>query len=204
MKKSILFMLYAVFPLFVFAQNADTILSSATKNFKKIKCLKSIYNIQLTENNNTSSHNGCIILQGNKYVNYFNGTTIWFNGKTMWTLVKENEEVTITEPDKDDLMNSNPYYFLDNYKKDFNAKLTASNTSSYVIQLTPKQNNSEIKKFLITLSKANYQPLKFQINSKKNNVTITIKSYESIKSYKTSAFTYDKGKCPEAEIVDLR
>lgn len=204
MKKLLVFFILSVMPLSFFAQNATKILDTATANFKKLKCLKSTYTIGITEKNQTSSYNGAIIMQGNKYVNYINGTTIWFNGKTMWTLVEENEEVTITEPNASELMSSNPYYFLNSYKKDFNSSLINASGNNYVVQLTPKKQDNDLSKIIITLTKSNYKPTRLQVNTKKNVVDIMIKSYINHHTYKNSSFTFNPKLYSNVEVVDLR
>ena len=204
MKKLLLLFTFCLFPIFLNAQTANNILDKVTSSFKKIKCLKSRYSLKLTENGKSSSHIGCIIIQGNKYVNYINGTTIWFNGKTMWTLVEENEEVTITEPSSSEINNSNPYHFINSYKTEFNSQLINSSGNAYIIQLTPKQSNNEFKKMVVNVSKGTYQPVKLALYTNKSTISIDIQTYESIRPYNSKTFSFNKRKYPNVEINDLR
>ncbi len=204
MKKIFVLFFFVFVNCILNAQNADDILNKAAASFKKIKCLKSSYTLKVNESGHLSEHKGCIIIQGNKYVNYFNGTTIWFNGKTMWTLSEENEEVTITQPSSSELINSNPYHFLDSYSKEFNATLINANGNYYVIRLIPKKNNTDIKKILINISKSDYKPTKITLDAKKSSVIIVIKTYQEIRPYNSKSFSFNKNKYPNVEIIDLR
>ena len=204
MKKYLLLFTFCLCPLFANAQTANNVLDKVASSLKKIKCLKSRYSLKLTENGNSSSHVGCIIIQGNKYVNYFNGTTIWFNGKTMWTLVEDNEEVTITEPSSSDINNSNPYNFIYSYKSKFNTQLINSSGNTYIIQLTPKHSNNEFNKMIVTVSKGTYQPIKLVLYTNKSTISIGIQTYESIRPYNSNTFSFNKRKYPNVDINDLR
>jgi len=204
MYKKLLIIIIYILPLCANAQTAVSILDNATSSLKKIKCLKSRYTLKLTENGKTTSHTGCIIMQGNKYVNYINGTTIWFNGKIMWTLVESNDEVTITQPSLSELSNSNPYHFLNSYKVDFNSKLIHSTGNIYIIQLIPQKPNNELKKIIISISKTNFQPTKIELHTNKSTISISIKTYESIRPYNSKTFTFNKKHYPDVEIIDLR
>jgi len=201
--KKILF-LFFLFPLFTFAQSPQSILDKATSKFKSIKCLKSAYTLSMSDNGHSSSHKGCIIIQGNKYVNYLNGTTIWFNGKTMWTLVEENGEVNITEPSSSELMYSNPYHFLNSYKKDFKVYLLNSSLNHYSLQLIPKEINNDLKKIIISINKQSFQPSRIQLNTGKSVISIDINSYQSVKTYNSKSFTFNTKNYPNVDVIDLR
>lgn len=186
------------------AQDASKIMDAITSSIKKHKSIKSSYTIIYNEGGKTNSHNGAIILQGNKYVNKINGTMTWFNGKTMWAYVEDNEEVTVTNPTADEIASSNPYSFLNTSKQEFNASLLSSNSSQYTIKLTPKTKKEDINNIILNVKKASYQPIDMTIDMKKSKMTIRLNNFETNQAYKTSSFTFNKNKYPNVEIVDLR
>lgn len=186
------------------AQSAADIMDSAAKQFKKNKSVESNYTIIFTDNGQRKTMTGGIVMQGNKYVNVMQGTKIWFNGKTQWTYVKENEEVTVTNPDKSDMAANNPYYFINSYKEDFNVSLLSETASAYEMKLTPKQKGSDIQSVVLKFSKTNYRPLSLNINSGNGNVEIRIVSYKTGRSFRGNSFNFNKKKYPDVEIIDLR
>ncbi len=186
------------------AQDATVIMDGLVSKMKKYKSIKTTYTVSYEENGTVHSENGAIVLQGNKYVNKLNGTMTWFNGKTMWAYVVDNEEVTITNPTDEEIASSNPYNMISSYKKEYFPSLLSSTTSHYIIKLTPKSKSGEINHIQLKINKSSYQPVQMLIELTKSRMSIDLKSFETNHSYKSSSFTFNKSKYPNAEIVDLR
>jgi len=162
------------------------------------------YTLTYTEGGKNRTSTGGIVIQGNKYVNKIGGTMIWFNGKTMWTLVEENEEVNVSEPDKDELSTNNPYYFIQTYKQDFNPSLVSNANNIYTVKLTPKKHNEDLQYVILTLAKGNYQPKSIQLVMAKSRMSIVLNTFKVDKKYKSSSFNFNSKSYPGYEVVDLR
>ena len=204
MKKIILLLSCLLIPGMMFAQEADRIMKAASAQFKNNKSVESNYTVTYTEGAKKRSATGGIIMQKNKYVNLIEGTKTWYNGKTMWTYVKENDEVTVTEPEGNEMMTNNPYYFINSYSKEYNAALVSSAGKVYELKLTPKKANEDVKYVTLKLLKTSYQPLSLSIVMKNSQMDIVLNSYKTNHSFKSSSFAFDKNKYPDAEIIDLR
>ena len=202
--KFIFYLFFLFVPFTTKAQDASKIMDAVTNSLRKYKSIKSIYTLTYKENGKTSSQNGAIILQGNKYVNKTGGTMTWFDGKTMWAYVKENEEVTITTPSSEELASSNPYTFINSSKKDFTASIISSDGNQFKIKLIPKTSNNDINYLILNVKKKSYQPVDMLVDMKNSKIIIVLNSFETNKSYKNSSFTFSKSKYPDVEVVDLR
>ena len=204
MKKIILLLSCLFIPGMMMAQEADRIMKAASAQFKKNKSVESNYTVFYTEGAKKRSATGGIIMQKNKYVNLIEGTKTWFNGKTMWTYVKENDEVTVTEPESNEMMTNNPYFFINSYSKDYNAALVSSAGKVYELKLTPKKTNEYVKYVTLKLLKTSYQPVSLSIIMNNSQMDIVLNSYKTNNSYKSSSFAFDKTRYPDVEIIDLR
>lgn len=186
------------------AQNADQIMKTASAKFKSHKSVESNYTIVYTEGTHKKSTTGGIIMQKNKYVNLIDGNKTWFDGKTLWTYVKDNDEVTVTEPSQSDMLANNPYFFINSYSKEYNASILSSAGNNYEVKLTPKKNDDDLKYVVLKLNKQSYQPVSLRILMRNSQMDIILNSYKTGKSYKSSSFAFDKKKYPDVDIIDLR
>ena len=193
-----------LYPDSISAQDANKVMHTACTKFKNYNSVESNYTIVFTEGSNKKSAIGGIIMQKNKYVNLVNGTKTWFDGKTMWTYVKDNEEVTITEPNNNDLFTNNPYFFINSYNKEFNASFQGYSNDFYNIKLIPKNSTNDIKYVLLKLFKNSYHPHSILIFMQNSQIEIKLNTFVTNNKYKNSSFTFDKKKYPGIEIIDLR
>ena len=51
---------------------------------------------------------GSVILAGSSYTMITPQMRAWFDGRTQWTLINSSKEVNVTEPDRSELMSTNP------------------------------------------------------------------------------------------------
>ena len=112
MKRYIFFIL-SILPLFVYAQNsvkAKEILDKTAMTLQKGAGIHATFH---------GTQSGTIIMDGEKFHLDCDGIKTWFDGKTQWSYVEENEEVNITEPTRDELMEINPYLLFQSYDKGY-------------------------------------------------------------------------------------
>lgn len=133
------------------------------------------------------------------------GTT-WYDGTNMWTANPKSKEITLVNPDAQELRESNPFEYMNTYKKVYNVFFSKNKSeSSYLILLNPKSSKSEIKAVQININKKTLLPERFIIRSRNDQVSELVINSISLKSDSNST----DYKCPvssfsDYELIDLR
>lgn len=82
-----------------------------------------VYYDVATEDNNVSM--GHIVLDGRRFHLTLGDMESFYDGLTQWIYLKDDNEVTITEPGEDELKDNNPVammeYYVDNYRINFDS-----------------------------------------------------------------------------------
>lgn len=131
--------------------------------------------------------------------------SIWFDGKTQWTYMTDNNEVNITEPTGEELMESNPFEVISMFGTHFNCRALQSSPGSNIVELTPKNSGMTIASAKITISKSTGWPTAMTIVFDGGNTTsISISKVTVGNALPQSQFRYDSRLHPKAEIIDLR
>ena len=129
---------------------------------------------------------------------------IWFDGVTQWTYFASANEVNITEPTGEELMESNPFELISSSDKNFKCKALKSSPANDIIELTPKYNGLPVSSARITISKSTGWPTAMIITFDGGNTTsISIGKVTVGKTIPVSQFRYDKKLYPKAQLVDL-
>lgn len=131
--------------------------------------------------------------------------SIWFDGKTQWTYLKANNEVNITEPDGEELMESNPFEIISSFSSRFNCRALPSSASADIVELTPRSADSPVSSARITISKSTGWPTAMTIVFDSGNTTsVAIRSVRTGADMQAAQFRFDSKSLPGVEIVDLR
>lgn len=131
--------------------------------------------------------------------------SIWFDGRTQWSYLKSNNEVNITEPTGEELMESNPFELISSFASHFNCRAMASSTSADIVELTPKTNDMAISSAKITISKSTGWPTAMVIVFDGGNTSsVSIRSVKVGPALSKKQFIFDKTTLPGVEVVDLR
>ncbi|MCL2649706.1 MAG: hypothetical protein FWD60_01615 [Candidatus Azobacteroides sp.] len=215
MMKKILFVIAAISALSsqAFAQkDAKEILDKASGKYTEAGAITASFTMNVKDDKAkvTYSFDGNIQMKGNKFSISTPDTDTWFDGKTQWVYLKDNEEVNITEPSKEEVQMMNPSMIFDLYKNGFKSKLTGEKKdikqrNVYEIELLPPDKKNDMQKIIVQINKDDYMPVTFQIFYK-NNIQnmIYINSYKTKQTLPDSNFIFDKKKYPNVEIIDLR
>lgn len=199
--KRLIILIFAIITSFsCFSQNATSVLDKTAAEFKKCPSVTVAYTVAIQG----EEENGTITLQGKKFKNEMSNTSTWFDGKTMWSLVKENEEVNVTNPNANQLAKINPYAFLDIYKKGYTVEFGKNDKSLYEVVLTSTNAKSSIQKAIIRINRTNYQPLYIMMGGAKADMEIKINSYKKGKKLADTFFQFNKKKFPNVDVIDLR
>jgi outer membrane lipoprotein-sorting protein len=156
------------------------------------------YSLQNTEANINQETRGDVTLQGDKYLFNYMGSTQLFDGRKVYSIVPENEEVTI-EPPSEDANTVTPSKMLTFYKQghtyEWDILQNANGRKIQYVKLTPIDTDSEIKSILLGIDVETKHIFKL-IETGKNGTktTITVNSFKTNQSLSNSLFTFDEGK----------
>ncbi len=187
----------------VFAQEAARAKALLDEVYNKVQSYDNIevnfkYTLENKEANINQETRGDVTLQGEKYLFNYLGSQQLFDGKKVYTIVPENEEVTI-ENKSDDENTITPSKLLTFYKKGYNyAWDILQNVQGRKIQyvkLTPIDTHSEISYILLGIDAQTKHIYKL-IETGKNGTktTITVNSFKTNQPLSKTLFTFDEAK----------
>ena len=167
-------------------------------------------NINDAVNNIKESFEGQMFLKGAKFFFDAPEQTVYFDGKTQWVYNKSFDEVSILEPQPQDLKAMNPVLVFELYKTDCDYKYKGEKTDIqkrkvHEISLFPKNKKEEIKQVDMQINPVDNMPVFIQITYNNNmEFRIYITKYQTKLDLPDSQFVFDKSKFPNVEINDLR
>ena len=166
------------------------------------------FELNNTEANVRQETRGDVTLEGDRYVLNYLGAKQMFDGKKVYTVVPENEEVTI-EDKSEDSGTVSPSRMLTFYREGHNyAWDILQNVQGRKIQyvkLTPIDSNSEVKSILLGVdveTKHIYKLIETGINGTKT--TITVNSFKTNQPLSKTLFTFDEKKYQEEGYYIIR
>ncbi|NCT17337.1 MAG: hypothetical protein COZ75_09180 [Flavobacteriaceae bacterium CG_4_8_14_3_um_filter_34_10] len=204
MKKLFLILLTLTITCTTFAQDAAKAKKLLNEVSEKVKSYDNIFIdfkyalINKKENVNQDTR-GDVTLKGNLYSLNLMGTTRIFDGKKIYTIVPEDEEVTISKHSAEDDGDITPSKMLTFYEKGYTYKWDiiqdVKGRKIQYIQLKPIDSKAEIKDILLgidTQTKHIYKLIQRQAND--TEITITINSMKTNQPLPASLFTFDASK----------
>ncbi|MEE1091036.1 MAG: outer membrane lipoprotein carrier protein LolA [Paludibacteraceae bacterium] len=202
--KKIIFILFAILPLIMFAQNdkeaerrVKTVVSELKQSVYEGRFTLLYYNAQAET---TDKQLGDLTIKGDKFRMTLGANETKFDGRTQWVFVSEYNEVSITEPKKEELREINPLAMIEYYvSKD---KISQSDDGAINFYPTnPKE--SEYFRIELRLNKTNL-PSRLVIHQK-NGDKITL-IFDTLNKTKVNddCFVFDVVKYPNVEVNDLR
>ncbi len=131
---------------------------------------------------------------------------VWFDGTTQWTFAKSSQQLSITEPTADELMESNPFAILNHWDKAYKCRMLQSERGMTVVELVPKTPvTASVHRAVVSVNPATSLPSKIVVTlSNGRTFTATITSISVGKALPASTFTFDKQKYKAVETIDLR
>ncbi len=201
MKKATLFciLFFTIFALQ--AQNAKQLLnevSSKVKTYKNIK-IDFKYTLENSKENINQETRGDVTLQGNNYVLNMLGTTRIFDGKKIYSIVPEDEEVTISTFHKEDNKDITPSQMLTFYEKGYSSKMdiiqNVKGRKIQYVKLTPINSKADIKYILLgidTQTKHIYKLIQTDANGTK--YTLTVNAFKTNLPLSENMFKFNETK----------
>lgn len=202
MKKLILVSLLTFASLSAFSQQdsqAQQLLNEVTKKVRSYNniLIEFKYFMINPEKSIKQETRGDVTLEGNKYVLNMMGTTRIFDGNKIYTIVPEDEEVTISTYTADNDAEITPNKMLTFYEKGYNAQMdiqqNVKGRKIQYIKLTPTDSKSTVKNVLLGID-AQTKHIYKMIQSDKEGMqfTVTINSFKTNQPLSKTLFTFDE------------
>jgi outer membrane lipoprotein-sorting protein len=216
MKKVIAILAIVIFSLNTNAQNATQAKALLNKVTAKVKTYNNIkidfkYVLNNTKENIHQESKGNVeieSIQSNKYVLDFMGITKIFDGKKTYTIVPEDEEVSISKYDENDDNSLSPAKMLTFFNKGFNyawdiPQNVKGRKIQYVklIPISPKDQRKEILVGIDAQTKNIYNIIETGKNGTKT--TLTVNSFKTNQPLSKNHFTFATSKYPGYYINSL-
>jgi len=203
--KKLLFLVFSIaFTTVTFAQDATKAKNLLNEVSAKVKSYDNIlidfkYTLSNKKEGINQDTRGDVTLKGNQYILNLMGTTRIFDGKKIYTIVPEDEEVTISKHSPEDDNDITPSKMLTFYEKGYTYKwdieqVVKGRKIQYIL-LTPKDRKADIKDILLgidTQTKHIYKLIQRQANG--TEITITINAMKTNQPLPASLFSFEASK----------
>jgi len=204
-KKSLLFIVFFVFGLAAQAQDkkAKALLDEVTAKVKSYDNI--VIDFKYSLNNNKENINqeskGSVIQKGNQYVLNFMGITKIFDGKKVYTIVPEDEEISISKFDDKDANAITPSkmltFFNYGYKYTWDILQNIKGRKIQYIKLIPISSKDQRKEILLGIDVQTKHIYNF-IETGKNGTktTLVVNSFKTNQPLSKNQFTFVESKYP--------
>jgi outer membrane lipoprotein-sorting protein len=184
-----------------YAQDSIALLkevSTKVRSYDNVK-IEFKYNLNNKKESVNQDTRGDVTLSGNDYVLNMLGITRMFDGTSIYTIVPEDEEVTISTFNAQEEKGITPSEMLTFYEKGYDSKMDiVQNINGRKIQfvkLTPIDSKAEIKNILLGIDKQTKYIYKLiQTDSKGTKYTLTVQSFKTNQPLSKTLFTFDEAK----------
>ena len=201
--KKFLFLAVIMMSTLASAQNSDKAKALLDEVYNKVKGYDNIFvDFKYTLNNAEADINqetrGDATLKGDKYLINYLGAKRLFDGSKVYTVVPENEEVTIEDQLEED-NTITPSKMLTFYKSGHNYEWdilqNVQGRKIQFIRLVPIETDTEIESILLGIDAETKHIYKL-IETGKNGTktTITVNSFKTNQPLSETLFTFDEGK----------
>jgi outer membrane lipoprotein carrier protein len=156
--------------------------------------------------NTKDSLTGSVILCKDSYKLDLPDNIIWFNGETSWSYLPDEQEVTITKPNKkDNSFQSQPSLIFLMYKKGYKTRLLEEKQDSYTIDLYPVDIKNDIIRVRLVIEKPSLVLKSFEYKKRDGIIiTLLVNEYDLKVVPGQNMFTFPQGKYKDADINDMR
>lgn len=188
-----------------------SILDKASQLFKQSEGVKLSFTLSpdSPEGGAFEPQQGVAFIKRDKFKLDMPYSTSWFNGTTQWVLLKDANEVNISNPTPEELISISPLGILNMYKTNYVLKEPVSNSfngkATTEIEMTPINRWEDFESLTITLDNKtnNIVMIRFTTRDGSKN-KLTISDYNSNNKFTNDIFQFNKSNHPGVEIIDLR
>ncbi|PZD79431.1 outer membrane lipoprotein carrier protein LolA [Mesonia sp. K7] len=204
MKKLVLMVLAVLAFQVSTAQNSAKAKELLSQVSKKVKSYDNIlvgfdYVLENTAENIKQETRGEVNLKGELYRLELMGITRIFDGKNLYTIVPEDEEVTISKHDPEDEGGVSPSKMLTFYENGYTYKWdieqSVKGRKIQYVKLIPIDSNAEVKEILLGIdvqTKHIYNMIQKQDNA--TQVTIKVNKFTTNEPISSNLFKFDRSK----------
>ena len=159
------------------------------------------YTLTNSKENINKESKGNLLLEGNKYVLNFLGVTKIFDGKKSYTIVPEDEEVTISSVSDKDENNVTPSkmltFFNSGYKYYWDILQDVKGRKIQYIKLVPTNAKDQRKEVLLGIdSQTKNIYTVIEIGKNGTRTTLTVNSFKTNQPLSKNQFTFAASKYP--------
>ncbi len=166
------------------------------------------YTIKNIKENISQDSRGDVTIKGDKYVSNFLGTTEMFDGAKKYTIIPEDEEITIESynPKKDNVFSPSKVltFYTKGYSYSWDKLLLISGKKVQFVKLVPTDPKSETKEILLgidNLTKNIYQII--QVSKDGTRSELSIISFRTNQALSENHFIFVENKYPNYYINRL-
>lgn len=187
---------------------AKNVLDAMNNKYSSYSAYKADFEHEVSMGTGSSGESikGTITVKGNKFRLKMPGQEIYNDQSTVWTYLADDEEVTITNNDGEEL---NPSEIYSLYKNGFKYILRGTEavggTACHVIDLTPDSKERDFHKVRLLVSKSDNMLKKWTLFFKNGRrYSYSIKNFTANPSVSDSYFRFSEKSHPSVEVIDLR
>ena len=182
---------------------AKYLLTQVSAEIKKQKNLRFEfqYVLENKEEDIRQETEGKVTLAGDQYKLEFLEVIQLFDGDKIYTIVPENEEITVSAPEESESISVNPSQLLNFYEEgygyewDINQKVMGRNIQ--FVKLIPTEENEDVQYLLLGIDIAKNSIYKLiEIGNNKTSSTLTIKNQEENISLPPDFFEFNSAEFP--------
>jgi len=142
---------------------------------------------------------GSVIMEGDKYALKLMGTTQLFDGTNVYTIVPEDEEVTISaisDQDEDAITPSRMLsFFNEGYTQKMDITQNVKGRTIQYVKLIPIDSNSDVAHSLLGVDKQTKHIYRLIITQKNGTaITITVNNFKTDQPLAKNIFAFDESK----------
>ena len=203
MKKLVLVFVLVFTANFSFAQNSDKAKALLDDVYNKVQSYENIfvdfnYVLHNAEADINSETRGDVTLKGEKYLFNYLGTMQLYDGNKVYTIVPENEEVTIENKSEDENALT-PSKMLTFYKEGhtyaWDILQNVQGRKIQYVKLIPMDSDAEIKSILMGVDVETKHIYKLIYTGDNSTTTkITVNSFKTNQPLSKTLFTFDETK----------
>ena len=208
MRKLIVFLFFtSVLSIQLNAQNTEAAQKLLDEVPAKIASFETMtfefdYVLENRQENIKQETNGSVTVSGDRYKLLFLGAEQLFDGEKTYTIVPENEEITITSIEETEDIGINPskllYFYKEGYSFQWDIKQNVMGRTIQFIKLIPTEENKDVDYLLLgidTIKKTIYRLI--EIGSNQTRTTLTISNFVSNVKLAANFFKFDPSLYPD-------
>lgn len=208
MRKQIVFLLFtSVLSIQLNAQDTKAAQKLLNEVSTKIASFETMtfefdYVLENRQENIKQETNGSVTVSGDLYKLFFLGAEQLFDGKKTYTIVPENEEITITSVEETEDIGINPskllYFYKEGYAFQWDIKQNVMGRTIQFIKLVPTEKNKDVDYLLLgidTVKKTIYRLI--EIGSNQTRTTLTISNFVPNVKLTSNFFEFDVSLYPD-------